>query len=350
MSATATASAAASASASSSSIAAVRWKVSGSQHGPDAPARLALADRGERLADRGRVVAVVVVDGHAGALALALQPTADAGERGEAGDDRRRGHAEDRSQRRPPPGRWPRCAGRRSRAARSADRRAGRGRGSRASSTSRSAADDPPEQRGRRAGGRREPLGDRPRVAAEPLGRLVDAARRRRPSRASRPRRPTTRLHARVGDVGDERRARRARAGATPRTRRSTGGPVGEHVRVVPLGAGQDRDVGPVRVEVAGVLVGLDDEGRARSPSARWPVARRSGSTAAGRRRTPTDPRRLRSGRGRASRPSCSCRACRRRRRGSDRRPRRRRPAATARAGSRASGPRPAPAGPDRSR
>ena len=56
--------------------------------GPDAPARLALADRGERLPDRRRVVAVVVVDDDAARLALALEPAADALERGDPGGDR----------------------------------------------------------------------------------------------------------------------------------------------------------------------------------------------------------------------------------------------------------------------
>ena len=52
---------------------------------------------------------------------------------------------------------------------------------------------------------------------------------------------------------------------------------VREHVRVVPLGRGQDDDVGPVRVEVAGVLVRLHDELHAatrgvRSPATPMPV------------------------------------------------------------------------------
>ena len=64
---------------------------------PDAPARLALADRRERLADGRRVVAVVVVDHDAAGLALALEPPADAGERREAGGDRRRREAERRA-------------------------------------------------------------------------------------------------------------------------------------------------------------------------------------------------------------------------------------------------------------
>ena len=57
--------------------------------GPDAPARLALADGGEGLADGRRVVAVVVVDDDPGRLALALEAPADAGERGQAGRDAR---------------------------------------------------------------------------------------------------------------------------------------------------------------------------------------------------------------------------------------------------------------------
>ena len=44
---------------------------------------------------------------------------------------------------------------------------------------------------------------------------------------------------------------------------------VGEHVGVVPFGAGQDGDVGPIGVEVAGVLVGLDDERRSPALSSR---------------------------------------------------------------------------------
>ena len=50
---------------------------------PDRPPGFALADGRERLADRGRVMAVVVVDDDAGRLALALEAPADAGERRE---------------------------------------------------------------------------------------------------------------------------------------------------------------------------------------------------------------------------------------------------------------------------
>ena len=71
---------------------------------PDAPAGLALADRGERRADRRRVVAVIVVHDDAAGLALALQAAADALEAPESrarsrrrprpSAERRRGHAE----------------------------------------------------------------------------------------------------------------------------------------------------------------------------------------------------------------------------------------------------------------
>ena len=71
--------------------------------GPDAPSRLALADGRERRPDRGRVVAVVVVDDDAADLALPLEAPADALERGQPGHDavrrrrpagRRRGDAQ----------------------------------------------------------------------------------------------------------------------------------------------------------------------------------------------------------------------------------------------------------------
>ena len=43
--------------------------------------------------------------------------------------------------------------------------------------------------------------------------------------------------------------------------------PIGEHVGVVPFRRGDDRDRRPVWVEVAGVLVRLDDEGRSPAPA-----------------------------------------------------------------------------------
>ena len=47
---------------------------------------------------------------------------------------------------------------------------------------------------------------------------------------------------------------------------------VGEDVGVIPFGAGQDRERRVVGVEVAGVLVGLDDECGPRRPSEPWPA------------------------------------------------------------------------------
>ena len=169
----------------------------------------------------------------------------------------------------------------------------------------------------------REPFGDRPGIAADPLRRLVEQARRPRRCPASRrdasraPRRPARRRWPRGSRRAGLRRIQASKA-------RPTAAGVREHVRVIPFGAGQDRELGVVRVEVPGVLVGLDHEGRLRSPIGRSPAGHRSGSTAAGRRRTPRGRRRPRSARGRASRRSCSCRAFRRRRRASGRRPRRR--------------------------
>ena len=110
---------------------------------------------------------------------------------------------------------------------------------------------------------------------------------------------------------------RRRRAAAASRRRPTHGRLVGEDVGVVPLGAGDDRDVRPVGVEVAGVLVGLDDERPRRSPRAPSPAA----PPVTRRRQQRPDERRWiqagrDAGRARASPPSCSCRASRRRRRG----------------------------------
>ena len=110
-------------------------------------------------------------------------------------------------------------------------------------------------------------------VAAEPLWRLVDE--RVGDDRARPVAQPIDDgRDARVADVGDDRRVRRARA-QPGLEGRLDGGPVGEDVRVVPLGAGQDRQRRAGRVEVAGVLVGLDDEGGRRCPSEPSPAGRR---------------------------------------------------------------------------
>ena len=109
---------------------------------------------------------------------------------------------------------------------------------------------------------------------------------------------------------------------------------VGEHVGVVPLGRGQDRHGGPVRVEVAGVLVRLHDERGAVAPARGRRDAdpgqrrRQQGAHEGARvQRRPPPARR------RASPTSCSCRASPPPRPASAARPRPRRPAATPRAG-----------------
>ena len=206
--------------------------------------------------------------------------------------------------------------------------------------------DDPPEQRRRRSGGRGEPLGDGAGIASESLRCLVHE--RIGHDRAGPVREALEdRLDAAVADVGDDGRAVRGAAepGLEGLDDRRL---IGEDVRVIPFGAGQDRERRVVRVEIARVLVGFDDEGIPAAP------ARRGGPTARDRRgeqaprRTQTGPAPPPRGRGRASPKSCSCRACRRPRRASARPRRRRRPAATARPGSRPRAPPRARAGPGR--
>ena len=136
-----------------------------------------------------------------------------------------------------------------------------------------------------------EALRDRPRVAADPLRRLIDERVRddaARPVRAAA-RRPPRRLRPRRW-----RRGSRPSGGAVGASleRIDDGGAIGEHVGVVPLGAGEDRDVRPVRVEVAGVFVRLDDERRSPAPARRRRAVRPSRTPAAGRRRTPMGRRR----------------------------------------------------------
>ena len=315
--------------------------------GPDAPARLALADGGQRRADRRRMVAVVVVDHDA----AAPRPCARAGgrrprtRRGRARSPRGRG----RARARPPATPSAFAALWRPAVRQAGDRRP------RSSSRPSSSSVVPSRRLGRRC---------RPRTRSTSAPRLVAPRARSRPSRAAarsssatattgaRPiREPADELgDARVGEVRD----RASRSGAppdpAPRTPRA------------PRPGRRTRRGGPTRrrsarstsgrygVEVAGVLVGLHDE---RRPG---PAPRRRRHAAARQRRRQqrpderaADPARPPPARGRASRPSCSCRACRRPRRAAGRPPRPRRPAATARAGSRPRARRRARRGPGRS-
>ena len=84
-------------------------------------------------------------------------------------------------------------------------------------------------------------------------------------------------LGTRISDVRDEGRA--FGHAAEPRLERvGHGALVGEDVRMVPFGAGQDRDVGPVGVEVAGIFVRLDDERRTAAVAGgrRWATGHRA--------------------------------------------------------------------------
>jgi hypothetical protein len=229
---------------------------------PDPPTGLALADGGEGLPDRGGMVSVVVVDDDPGGLALALQPSPDTSEarqprrdgRGRRTDRHRGGRHPERvcrivapRGRQPDPDR----PGKRVET-RDLERRPGR-----------VGPDDPAEERGRRPGERPEPAGDPARVPRDPLGSHVHQRRRDHPTRpVGKP--GDERGDPVVGDVRHQhgRAALRSCAGAAePRLeRRDHGLPIGEHVRMVPLRGGDDGDRRPVRIEVAGVLVRLDDE------------------------------------------------------------------------------------------
>ncbi len=194
--------------------------------GPHAPAGLALADRRERLADRRRVVAVVVVDHDA----RPPRPCARAAAR--------------RRRTRPAPRRRRRRQRRRAAAAPATPSafaalwrpavgsRTGRGpaSGSRPAISSVVASGslgrDPAEQRVGRTRRAAEPLGDAPGEAAQPLRRRVDERRREDPPRpvrraGRRARRRRRRRRSRRGTAWLRRTHRRhpPPAGSTPRRR-----------------------------------------------------------------------------------------------------------------------------------
>ena len=164
-----------------------------------------------------------------------------------------------------------------------------------------SLAVDPAEQdRGRAVRGR-ESFGDRPGVAAQPLRRLVDeGVGEDRAGPVAQSRRATR--HPGIADVRDD-RGRPAGVPAQPglegattaaRSAKTSGWSHSALVRTATAGL--------VRVEVAGVLVGLDDERRRRCPSR----AVAGGAAGERRRQQRADERRRvgagrRRGRGRAS-------------------------------------------------
>ena len=140
-----------------------------------------------------------------------------------------------------------------------------------------SRVDDPPEDDARRLLRALELL-------RQPAGEAVESLRAGVDDRADdQVARPVTAQamaqggDVRVGDVGDEdRRAVADRGRADPGFEGGADrAEVREDVGVVPLERRQDDDRRPVRIEVAGVLVGLDDEGIAVAPARRWPVDRR---------------------------------------------------------------------------
>ena len=203
-------------------------------------------------------------------------------------------------------------------------------------------------QPGRPAIARRRPSGP---AASDPpghrhrAGRCAAAARRRPPAArrvaGGSPRSASRVGHlaaARIADVDHERRGS-ARRRADPRGEHvEHRRPVGEHVRVVPLGVEvSTATAGPVRVEVAGVLVGLDDE---PGPLPQRAVAAGRAGQAAGRS-APTNARRVAPRADeQVDQPAATwwtCRACPPPPGGAGRRSarRRRRPAATPRPGSR---------------
>ena len=224
--------------------------------GPDAAAGLALADGGERLADRRRVVAVVVVDHDAARLALALEPAPDARRTTRGPAAIASGATPSTARGRSDAERVRRVVAARARATRSVGRPPGIEPVAPASAVRgpRPARDD---GAGPVTSGRTGVRSAVPHHAPGPVGEPPDELG-----------------HPGVADVRHEHgsggRRRVVGGGADPRLeRREHRRPVGEHVGVVPLRRGQHDHVRPVRVEVAGVLVGLDDERRPGAPPRR---------------------------------------------------------------------------------
>ena len=242
--------------------------------GPDPAPGLALADGRERRADRGRVVAVVVVHDDAADLALALEPAADAARTTRA---RRRSRS---APQRPgadaaaatPSAFATLCAPAVGRRTATGPRSSSRPIELDASCRRLVAAVDPAEQHAGRTGRRRELLGDAPGVA--PGAARLDVRDRDgddRPGQSAR-RAATRSAPGSPMFATSDRRLRRPRPHApdpalervddgVARRRRRRGGPTPMVVRIA--------SAGRYGVEVAGVLVGLDDERRVRPAAMR---------------------------------------------------------------------------------
>ena len=254
--------------------------------GPDAPSGLALAHGRERRPDRGRVVAVVVVDRDAADFALPLEPPAD------SSNEASRGH--DAVGVQPQPGGRRRDAKGVGDVVGAGGREADRQRaaqvveaGDLRSVPAGSAATTRPS-RTRAGPAAVEPLRDAADEPADP--RALDMSDRDRVDRPTSP--PSLAIRSTPGSPTLATTTGGAPSGAgrirrsQPRTPRGRP-PRREHVRVVPLGRGQDGERRPVRVEVARVLVGLHHEravrpaepgrGRRRRPEAQQRLDERRG-------------------------------------------------------------------------
>ena len=134
---------------------------------------------------------------------------------------------------------------------------------------------DPADERPRPSAGSGVLLRDAPDDArTRPFGALDEG---RRQDRAGPPGQlPHEQLGAWVAHVRDEDRRRETedracrRCGLQPAGERGDdGSPVGKDIRVVPLSACDDRDGRVIRIEVAGVFIGLDHEGPPRTEPGR---------------------------------------------------------------------------------
>ena len=254
MSAMTTWSAVASAAARSSSMAAARWKVSGSCATHTGRPGYRLAHGLDGGADGRGVVAVVVDDEDAPGLPLDLETPAHATEGRQAAGDVREAHAEERGR----GGHAGRVggvvlAGELKLDLEPGDRQVrgvppGAGASHRAGSVGPSADRTASGRAADRTGTTRAPQSPRRRASSAPPASSVPMTTRRS-------------LRARTTQPGLE--------GV------HDGRPVSEDVRVVPLGVEDDGHVGSVGVEVAGVLVRLDDEGIPPPPARRGRRVRR---------------------------------------------------------------------------
>ena len=261
--------------------------------GPHPPARVALAHGRQRAADRRGMVAVVVEHRDAPRLALQLEAAAHAAEAGQAGGDLGGREIGGRGG----GGRRERVVGVLAPGQLDQGRHVTTGQARDGEAIPfRSGGEDPPGHRpGRQVSGRLV-VGPQQREGSQAVAKVGQSVGHL--------------AAARIAHVDHDERQRRRRAdprGEHVDHRR----PVGEDVRVVPLGVEDHGHGGVVRGEVVGVLVGLDDH-----PGPPPPARRRGGAAGqvdrqerADRTRMDHDPRR-RAG-GSPSRSWWTCRACR---------------------------------------